>query len=111
MINLKLIQKLINYQNNEPFEVKLFANKSAAKYFKRRPLPTQVIESLNQDGTMEFVVKITHKMEILPIIKYWIPHLQVISPNWISDIIENDLKQYLQNNRYNKIVYFTVSHY
>ena len=49
----------------DPFEVKLFADKSASKFFKRRPLPTQQVESLNIDGTMEFSVKITHEMEII----------------------------------------------
>jgi predicted DNA-binding transcriptional regulator YafY len=43
----------------EPFEVKLYADKSATKYFKRRPLPTQQIDSLHNDGTMEFSVSIT----------------------------------------------------
>jgi len=52
----------------EPFEVKLYADKNAAKYFKRRPLPTQKIDSLNSDGTMEFSVTITHEMEILPLV-------------------------------------------
>jgi len=47
---------------------------------------------------MEFVVKITHEMEILPIIKYWIPHLQVLEPKWIKDIIKNDLEKYLHNS-------------
>jgi len=78
----------------EPFEVKIFATKSAAKFFKRRPLPTQKVESLNTDGTIEFSVTITHEMEILPIIKYWIPHLFVIEPEWVRDIIENDLETY-----------------
>lgn len=80
----------------EPFEVKIYANKTAAKYFQRRPLPTQSIESLHQDGTMEFVVKITHEMEILPIIKYWLPHIRVIEPEWIQEIIEEDLNDYLE---------------
>jgi len=79
----------------EPFEVKLFANEIATKFFKRRPLSTQSIESLNEDGSMEFIVKITHEMEILPIVKYWIPHLQVIEPKWIRDIVKDDLEQYL----------------
>ncbi len=78
----------------EPFEVKLFADKSATKYFKHRPLPTQIIESLNSDNTMEFSVTITHEMEILPIIKYWIPHLLVIEPTWIREIIQEDLEIY-----------------
>ncbi|MBT5934868.1 YafY family protein [Sulfurimonas sp.] len=80
----------------EPFEVKIYANKTAAKYFSRRPLPMQSVESLGQDGSMEFVIKITHEMEILPIIKYWIPHLRVIEPQWIQDIIDNDLLEYSQ---------------
>ena len=80
----------------EPFEVKLFADKSATKYFKRRPLPTQTIEALNNDDTMEFSVTITHEMEILPIIKYWIPHLLVIEPTWIREIIQEDLTIYTE---------------
>jgi predicted DNA-binding transcriptional regulator YafY len=79
----------------EPFEVRLFADKSATKYFKRRALPTQQIESLYNDGTMEFSIKITHEMEIIPIVKYWIPHLFVVEPVWLKEIIEEDLKNYL----------------
>jgi predicted DNA-binding transcriptional regulator YafY len=82
-------------QHNEPFEVKLFAKKGASKYFQRRPLPTQSTFSLNEDDSMEFVVKITHEMEILPIVKYWIPYLYVIEPIWLKDIVEKDLEEYL----------------
>jgi predicted DNA-binding transcriptional regulator YafY len=79
----------------EPFEVKLFAQKHAAKYFKRRPLQTQRVDSLFPDGSMEFTIKITHKMEILPIIKYWIPHLLIVEPQWINKIIKKDLEVYI----------------
>ena len=85
-------------KDREPFEVKLFADKLAAKYFQRRSLPTQKIDSLNTDGTMEFIVTITHEMEILPIIKYWIPHIYVIEPKWIKEIIQKDLEEYIHNN-------------
>ena len=80
----------------EPFEVKIYADKVATKYFKRRALPTQRVESLNQDGTMEFVVKVTDEMEIIPIIKYWLPHLRVVEPKWIREIIFEDLESYLK---------------
>ena len=83
----------------EPFEVKLLAAKSAAKFFKRRPLPTQAVDSLNSDGSMEFSVKITHMMEILPIIKYWIPHIFVIEPKWLQEIIQKDLEFYSTKNQ------------
>ena len=78
----------------EPFDVVLHADKVAAKYFRRRPLPTQRTESLSEDGAMEFSVRITHEMEILPIIKYWIPHLHIISPDWIRERIEEEVADY-----------------
>ncbi len=79
----------------EPFEVKLLADTSAAKFFKRRPLPTQKIDSFNSDGSMEFSISITHEMEILPLVKYWIPHLFVMEPIWIKEILEEDTQNYL----------------
>ena len=83
-------------KDKEPFKVKLFADKAATKFFKRRPLPTQAIELLNSDGTIEFSVNITHEMEILPIIKYWIPHVYVVEPEWIKEILQEDLAVYTE---------------
>ena len=80
----------------EPFEVKIVADKTATKYFRRRPLPTQTIESLSQDGTMEFSVMVTDEMEIIPIVKYWLPHLRVLEPSWIGELIDEDLEEYLE---------------
>jgi len=80
----------------EPFEVKIYADKIATKYFKRRPLQSQSIETLSKNGTMEFSVNITHEMEIIPIIKYWIPHMKIIEPKWIQDKINEDLQEYLK---------------
>jgi len=96
----KLLENSINIwfkSDVEPFEVKLYADKVATKYFKRRALPTQSLESASQDGTMEFTVTITDEMEIIPLVKYWIPHLRVIEPLWISELIEVDLKVYLDS--------------
>ena len=81
--------------NIEPFDVKIYADEIATKYFKRRALPTQEIETLGQDGTMEFVVKITDEMEIIPIVKYWLPHLRLLEPLWIQELIDEDLEVYL----------------
>jgi len=99
--NTKLEDMLENSINiwfqsdREPFEVKLYADEVAAKYFKRRPLPTQKIESINQDGSIEFNVTITYEMEITPIIKYWLPHLKVLEPLWVQEMIDEDLRVYL----------------
>jgi predicted DNA-binding transcriptional regulator YafY len=85
----------------EPFEVKIYADEVATKYFKRRALPTQIIETLSEDGTMEFVVKVTDEMEIIPVIKYWLPHLRVLEPLWIAEMIDGDLESYLKIRRIN----------
>jgi len=85
----------------EPFEVKIYADEVATKYFKRRALPTQSIETLSEDGTMEFAVTITDEMEIIPIVKYWLPHLRVLEPLWISEMIDEDLEVYLKMRNIN----------
>lgn len=83
----------------EPFEVKIYADEVATKYFKRRALPTQSIETLSEGGTMEFTVTITDEMEIIPIIKYWLPHLRILEPVWIGEMIDEDLEVYLKKGR------------
>ena len=83
----------------EPFEVKIYADETAAKYFKRRPLPTQKIDALPENGSMEFSINITNDMEILPIIKYWLPHLRVIEPQWIQNKIDKSLSDYLEQTK------------
>lgn len=85
----------------EPFQVRLYADEVATKYFKRRALPTQSIETLSEDGTMEFVVTITDEMEIIPIVKYWLPHLRVLEPDWINEMIDEDLEVYLNKGELN----------
>lgn len=95
----ELLENSINIwfkSNIEPFEVKIYADEVATKYFKRRALPTQTIETLSQDGTMEFIITITDEMEIIPIVKYWLPHLRVLEPLWISDMIVDDLEEFLK---------------
>lgn len=80
----------------EPFEVKIEVSKVVTKYIKRKPIsPSQEFESLNEDGSSVIIVKITHEMEIIPIIKYWLPHMRIIEPKWIDEQIKKDLKKYL----------------
>jgi predicted DNA-binding transcriptional regulator YafY len=82
--------------NSEPFEVRLFISNEVAKYFKVKPIcKNQMIEGEDSDGSIEMVLKITHEMEIVPIIKYWLPHIRVLEPKWIDEMIKEDIKAYL----------------
>ncbi|WP_345974765.1 WYL domain-containing protein [Sulfurimonas sp. HSL3-7] len=96
-----LLENSINIwfqSDREPFDVTIYADAKVAKYFNRKPLSTQRIISTHSDGSLEFVVTITYEMEIIPIIQYWLPHLRIIEPLWIDDIIKQELKLYIKGN-------------
>jgi predicted DNA-binding transcriptional regulator YafY len=97
----KLLENSISIwfsQYTEPFEVRLLAQKGASKYFKRRPLPTQNIVCEYDDGSMEFTIKITHEMEIIPIVTYWIPHLYILEPSWVTNQVLEQIEGYLKED-------------
>ncbi|WP_373072184.1 helix-turn-helix transcriptional regulator [Sulfurimonas sp.] len=81
--------------DREPFDIHLYVGSDIAKYFRRKPLPTQKLHSVNQDGSLEIIVTITYEMEIIPIVKYWMPHLRVIEPKWLDDKIAEDVREFL----------------
>lgn len=87
-------------ENNEPFEVKINVSNVVSKYVQRKPIaPTQVIESMYEDGSVDIVVKVTHEMEILPLVKYWLPYMKVIEPKWINEIIIDELENYIKSEK------------
>ncbi len=81
--------------HQEPFEVRLALSPQIAKYFKRKSISkTQIITHVGSDGSMEIVLRITHEMEIVPIVQYWMPHMKVIKPEWIHEKIMDNIKGY-----------------
>ena len=82
-------------QNTEPYKVVLNISADVAKYFKRKPISkSQITESAYEDGSMDVSVEITNDMEIIPFVKYWIPHIRVLEPLSVKEAIELDLKAY-----------------
>lgn len=85
--------------DEEPYEVKLHVSKEIAKYFKRKPLSkTQKILSESPDGDLILSVEITADMEILPVVKYWLPHIRVLTPKRIQTAIKKELKAFLEES-------------
>lgn len=83
-------------EKEKPFEVKIHVSNEISKFIKRKPIsPTQMFESINEDGSCVIVVNITHEMEIIPIIKYWLPHMRVLEPSHINETIQKELKEYI----------------
>ena len=78
-------------------EVVLKASPEVAGYFKRRKLiANQVIEKELSDGSLIISAKVSHDNLILPIVRYWIPSLTIISPDSLQAEMDKGLKAYLE---------------
>ena len=82
--------------SEEKQEIVLKVSKEVASYFKRRRLiANQVIEKELEDGGLIVSAKVGHANQILPIIRYWIPHIRIISPESLQVEMECGLAEYL----------------
>ena len=83
--------------SEEKQEIVLKVSREVASYFKRRRLiANQVIEKELEDGGLIVSAKVGHANQILPIVRYWIPHVRIISPESLQAEIETGLAEYLK---------------
>lgn len=91
------LQSLFPNYKQEPYSVILKVNPKAMKHFlvKKHLLSQEIIEK-GEDGLL-LRFKITNNMEILPLIKKWIPLIKVVSaPQHLKDELKKDLLEYLE---------------
>ncbi|MBC3832350.1 WYL domain-containing protein [Undibacterium amnicola] len=75
--------------------ITMSVSKEIAHYFKRRKLiPLQVIEEERHDGSLVVSSTVAHLNQIFPIIRYWIPHLQIVSPFELQKQLLDELIEY-----------------
>lgn len=79
---------------NESFEVRLWVDKTIAPYFERKPYFGQSIEGRDPDGSIEVVLKLTDEMEILPIVQWYLPHVRILEPDWINEMLMEKIATY-----------------
>jgi predicted DNA-binding transcriptional regulator YafY len=83
----------------EKREIVLKVSAEVAGYFKRRKLiANQVIEKALEDGGLIVSAKVGHVNQVLPIVRYWIPHLRIISPEGLQGELERELARYVEFN-------------
>ena len=77
-------------------EIILSIDSQVAFYFKQRSIlpEQQIVKELN-DGGLLVSSKINHDMQLLPIIRFWIPHLKIVNPEGLQEQLEMSLKEYL----------------
>ena len=78
-------------------EIILSIDSQVAFYFKQRSIlpEQQIVKELN-DGGLLVSSKINHDMQLLPLIRFWIPHVVIISPAHLQNELEVGLKEYLE---------------
>lgn len=82
--------------SEQPVEVVLMVDKSVAPYFKRRKLiANQVIEKELSNGDLILSTKVGHQNQVLPVVRYWIPGIRIISPAGMQDELDASLSNYL----------------
>lgn len=79
----------------EVSRVVLYIKPEIADYIRDIKLhKSQTIEDEHYDGGLEVHCEITHKLEILPQIKYWLPRVHIIEPKWLWEELVRDLEVY-----------------
>ena len=79
-------------------EIVLKIDCEVAGYFKRRKLiANQVIEKELEDGGLIISAKVGHPNQVVPIVRYWIPHIRIISPEGLQAEMEKELTEYLKH--------------
>lgn len=81
--------------NNKPFEVTLWLDTDAVVYFERKPIAKNQKLYKKPDGTAELIIKITHKKEIYPVLRYWLPTVRILEPEHMQKEFETMLQEYL----------------
>ena len=85
------------WMGEEKKEIVLKIAREIAGYFKRRKLiANQVIEKELEDGGLILSAKVGHPNQVLPIVRYWIPHIRIISPEGLQKEMEQEMRDYIE---------------
>lgn len=81
--------------------VVLHVDAYAADYFRRRNLvPNQSIQREFPDGALLVATDAVNQDEILPIVRYWIPHVRIQTPVEYQHALDSVLAAYLGSNNF-----------
>jgi len=69
----------------------------ASEYFLRRELlPNQTILKQTKEKLI-LKTKVSYDEEILKVVRYWIPHIKIIEPEYLQEKLLNELQLYLNS--------------
>jgi len=85
------------FNAEKSIKVVLRISGEVAPYFKAANyFPSQKVLRTEKDGALLVETKIGHFMEVLPIVKRWIPHIKVIEPEDLKEEVKRSVRSYLE---------------
>lgn len=92
----KLIEKSASYPSQQECEVVLELSAKVSEYiFRKNIFPKQRILKRLDDGNILLEATMSFEADFAGLIRYWIPHIKILSPKHLRDKILNELKDYL----------------
>lgn len=86
------------WMSDQPIDVVMLVDADAAPYFRRRKLiANQVIDKELADGGLIISARVGHSNQVLPIVRYWIPHVRIIAPVDLGTESDRILRTYLRS--------------
>ncbi len=81
--------------SEDNFTVTLFVNHNVSVYLKRRDLlPSQQIIHEDKKG-ITLTCQASHENQIIPLIFYWLPNIDVLEPAWLKAKVVHTLQHYI----------------
>lgn len=81
---------------SETTEVLLRVAPAVAHYFTRRQLLPRQQQRMDTDGSLLVTTHINHLNQLLPIVRYWLPHVRIVQPAQWHEHLVSELKQALE---------------
>ena len=80
----------------ETTEVLLRVAPEVAHYFARRALLPQQQHRADSDGSLLVTTHINHMNQLLPVVRYWLPHVRIVQPVEWHEALTEGLRQALE---------------
>ena len=87
------------WKGGEPIDLVLEVAPEVAGYFERRAvLVDQRIVRRLENGGLIVSSTVGHSNEVMPGVRYWIPHIRIVTPQGIQAELEAELVAYLNRD-------------
>lgn len=86
------------FNDGNSFSVKVKIKPEVAHFFKlKKHLSSQEIVRQNSDGSIIVTFEVSHDEDVDNLIKAWIPHIEIISPNRFRKKLIDELEEYVKS--------------